>query len=123
MILQSLSGPLLRALVELSSYFLKPDPGSWATWVPRAWMLMFKGFGRWNVVRQGEGVVTLTLDRLPPVCAADAVWPRSVASTLSGILPAVGAVGTVELELVDPAKGTLIFSMRWQAASAAASAG
>ena len=120
MMLDSLRGPLLRSLVDLATRFLGFDPGAWAGWVPRGWMLMFKGFGRWTVVRRGEGVVALTLDRLPPVCAADAVWPRSVGSTLSGILPAVGATGAVEVERVDPATGTVVYVMRWQASSPAA---
>lgn len=120
MMLHSLRGPLLRSLVGLATQFLGLDPGAWASWVPRGWMLMFKGFGHWTVVRRGDGEVTLTLDRLPPVCATDAVWVRSVGSTLSGILPAVGAAGTVEVERVDPATGTVVYTMRWQANSPAA---
>jgi hypothetical protein len=115
LMLQSLRGPLLRALVELATRMLGLDAGAWASWIPRGWPLMFQGFGRWTVVRHGEGEVTLTLTGLPPVCSADAVWPRSVASTLSGILPAVGAAGTVTLDSADPATGTLVYTMRWQA--------
>jgi hypothetical protein len=78
-------------------------------------VLMFQGFGRWTIVRRGEGEVMLTLAELPPVCAADPVWPRSVASTLSGVLPAVGATGTVELDSVDPLQGIAVYTMRWRA--------
>ena len=121
MMRQSLRGPLLSALVELATQFLGLDAGAWARWIPRGWVLMFQGFGRWTIVRRGQaevrgqGEVTLTLAELPPVCATDAVWPRSVASTLSGILPAVGATGTVELDSVDPLKGTVVYTMRWRA--------
>ena len=115
MMQQSLRGPLLRSLVELATHFLGLDAGAWASWVPRGWVLMFQGFGRWTIVRRGEGEVTLTLAELPPVCATDPVWPRSVASTLSGVLPAVGATGTVELESVDPPMGTAVYTMRWRA--------
>jgi len=114
MLLQSLRGPLLRALVDLATHFLGLDAGAWANWIPRGWVLMFQGFGRWTIVRRGEGEVILTLADLPPVCAADPVWPRSVASTLSGILPAVGAVGTVDLDSVDPLLGTAVYTMRWR---------
>jgi hypothetical protein len=114
MMLQSLRGPLLRALVELATHFLGLDAGAWARWIPRGWVLMFQGFGRWTIVRRGEGEVTLTLAGLPPECAADPVWPRSAASTLSGILPAVGATGTVELDSVDPQEGTAVYTMRWR---------
>ena len=114
MMLQSFSGPLLRALVELSRAFLDLDAGAWASWVPRGWQLMFKDCGRWTVVRRGEGEVTLTLAGMPSVCATDGVWPRSVASALSGILPAVGATGTVALERIDPAAGTAVYAMRWR---------
>jgi hypothetical protein len=120
MMQQSLHGPLLRTLVDLATHFIGRDPGAWASWIPRGWMLMFKGFGRWTVIRSGEREVTLTLDQLPPVCAADAVWPRSVASSLSGLLPGVGATGTVELERVDPAGGAIVYAMRWQAGAPAA---
>jgi hypothetical protein len=122
MMLQSLRGPLLRALVELATHFLGLDAGAWARWIPRGWVLMFQGFGHWTIVRRGEGEVTLTLADLPPVCAADPVWPRSVASTLSGILPAVGATGTVELDSVDPLEGTAVYTMRWRPGRPAASA-
>ena len=119
MMQQSLRGPLLRGMLELATRLIGLDPGAWASWIPRGWLLMFKGLGRWTVVRRGEREVVLTLDHLPPACAADAVWPRSVASSLAGILPAVGAAGTVELEQVDPASGTLVYVMRWQAGSSA----
>ena len=115
MMQHSIRGPLLRGLLELATRFIGLDPGAVAGWIPRGWLLMFKGFGRWTVVRRGEREVVLTLDRLPPACAADSVWPRSVASSLAGILPAVGAAGTVELEQVDPATGTVVYVMRWQA--------
>ncbi len=115
MMLQSLRGPLLRSLVDLATHFLGLDAGAWASWIPRGWVLMFQGFGRWTIVRRGEGEVMLTLAELPPVCAADPVWPRSVASTLSGVLPAVGATGTVELDSVDPLQGIAVYTMRWRA--------
>lgn len=115
MMLQSLRGPLLRSLVDLATHFLGLDAGAWASWIPRGWVLMFQGFGQWTIVRRGEGEVMLTLAELPPACAADPVWPRSVASTLSGVLPAVGATGTVELDSVDPLRGIAVYTMRWQA--------
>ena len=114
---QSLRGPLLSGLVELATHFFGLDAGAWASWVPRGWRLMFKDCGGWTVVRHGEGELSLTLDGLPAVCAADPVWPRSVASTLSGILPAVGAEGTVELTRIDVARGTIVYTMRWGARS------
>lgn len=123
MMQQSFRGPLLGALVELATHFFGLDAGAWATWVPRGWRLMFKGCGGWTVVRLGDGELSLTLAGLPAVCATDAVWPRSVASSLSGILPAVGAEGTVELASVDAARGTLVYTMRWNASARAVAAG
>jgi len=120
MMQDSLRGPLLRALVEMATHFLGLDAGAWAGWIPRGWGLMFKHCGRWSVVRRGSGEVVMTLTGLPPICAADAVWPVSVASALSAVLPAVGTVGTVSLESVDPAGGTAVYVMRWQAGLAAA---
>jgi hypothetical protein len=111
---QSFRGPLLRALVELATHFLGLDAGAWAGWIPRGWVIMFKGFGRWTVVRRGEGEVTLTLAELPPVCLAEGIWPRSVASTLTGMLTALDATGTVELDLIDQPKGTAVYTMRWR---------
>jgi len=119
MMQDSLRGPLLRALVEMATHFLGFDAGAWAGWIPRGWGLMFKHCGRWTVVSRGGGEVALTLTGLPPICAADAVWPVSVASALSAVLPAVGTVGTVTLQSVDPAAGTAVYVMRWQAGPAA----
>jgi hypothetical protein len=115
MMLQSFHGPLLRALAEVATRLFGLDAGAWASWIPKGWALMFQGCGRWTVVRNGEGEATLTVVGLPPECASDAVWPRSVASSLSGILPAVGVAGTVELEVVDPRLGTAVYIMRWEA--------
>jgi hypothetical protein len=115
MMQQSMGGPLLRGMAELATRIIGLDPGAWASWIPKGWQLMFKGFGRWTVVRTGEREVTLRLDLLPPVCAADPVWPRSVASSLAGILPAMGATGTVEIDRLDAASGTIAYVMRWQA--------
>jgi hypothetical protein len=115
MMLQSFRGPLLVVLAEIATRFLGLDAGAWASWVPKGWALMFQGCGRWTVVRHGEGEATLTVVDLPPECVSDAVWPRSVASSLSGIIPAVGAEGTVELERIDPRLGTAVYTMRWKA--------
>jgi hypothetical protein len=113
MMQDSLRGPLLRALVETATHLLGLDAAAWASWIPRAWGLMFKECGRWTVVRSGAGSVTLTLSELPPECARDPVWPVSVASALSAVLPAVNAVGTVVLDSVDAASRTAIYTMRW----------
>lgn len=119
MMRQSLRGPLLHALSEIATRLLGLDAGAWATWIPKGWDLMFQGCGRCTVVRRGESEVVVTLAGLPPVCASDAVWPRSVASSISGMLPAVGAEGTVELDQVDLSSGTAVYTMRWQAERAA----
>ncbi len=123
MMLHSFRGPLLRALEEVATRLLGLDAGAWASWVPKGWALMFQGCGRWTVIRHGEGEATLTVVGLPPVCSSDAVWPRSVASSLSGIIPAVGAEGTVELERIDPREGTAVYAMRWNAKAKAPAPG
>jgi hypothetical protein len=106
-------GPLLRALVEAATHVLGLDAGAWARWVPKAWGLMFRDCGHWTVARRDQGESLLTLSGLPPVCAGDAVWPVSVASALSALLPAVGSAGTVRLESLDLASGTAVYCMRW----------
>ena len=106
-------GPLLRALVALATAFFGYDAGRWGSWLPRAWTLIFSECGTMTVERR-EGEATLTLTGLPPACAGDEVWPRSVASALSSMLPMVKVEGSVELRSIDPAAGTATYLMRWR---------
>jgi hypothetical protein len=110
---QATQGPLLRALVALATSVFGFDMGSWVGWAPRAWRLIFYACGTMTVTR-GAGEATVTLTGLPPVCAGDAVWPRSVASALSAMLPVTRAVGTVVLQSVDADRGTAVYLMRWR---------
>ncbi len=113
--LASFDGPILKTMVTTAVRIFGLDPASWARWVPQAWHLLFRGCGDWQVgeVKAGAQVVTLRVAGLPPPCAEDPVWIRSVARSLEALLELARVRGVVETEPRPRGAREVVFTLRW----------
>jgi hypothetical protein len=110
---RAMEGPLLRSLVVAAQRLFDLEPGALARWIPKAWTLMFRECGAWQVRGAGERGVELTLSALPPRLAEDPVWPRSVAASLEALFDVAEVTGQVALAArPGPA---LLFRVTWEA--------
>jgi hypothetical protein len=114
-LLQSFEGPLFRALADGAIHLFGLDPMSWARLVPSGWGLVFRDCGRWDVAHAAPGEVLLTLADVPPACTVDAVWPRSVAASLSAIVDLAQARGEATLAGFEPGAPAMRVALRWSA--------
>lgn len=111
--LESFRSPLFRALVESATTLFGLDAGSWARWIPRAWSLVSRDCGSWEIERVEERLVRATLIAPPPGSLDDAVWLRYVASGLSAILVIARCEGEFALLRVDRERQAALYQMRW----------
>jgi hypothetical protein len=110
---ESFGGPLLRAIVAAAQRTFPGALVAWVHWIPKAWALVFRGCGAWEVELVAPRAVDLRLVALPAAVFADPVWPGSVASSLSAVLDLAGASGTVRLVGLDEGRSAARYEMRW----------
>lgn len=89
------------------------DPGSLATWMPRSFDLMYRGYGRWTVVRTGPKRVELTLSEMPAALASHTPWQRSVRSGTFAVYRLTRVHGDIRLELASAAHPQMMLVMDW----------
>jgi len=104
-----LFGPLFGALVRI----VGTSPAGWASWVPRAWRLLFADCGTWAVEDRGPGSVKLWFEQAPAACLEDEVWLDSVAASLAALADVNRVLGDAELVSVDGAGSLAVFELRW----------
>lgn len=111
----SLDGPILQTLVTTAVRMFGLDPVSFARWVPRAWHMLFRGVGEWQVEElQPEATsAVLTLARLPRACAEHATWIRSVSHSLGALYDLAQVQGIVEVPLLAQDATQVAFRLRW----------
>jgi hypothetical protein len=112
-VLSGLDGPLLGPLFRAAVAAFGRDPGAWIRWIPKAWMLVYRGCGRWTVERLGPNASALAIAGLPPACLDEPMWPCSLASSISAVLAGTGADGTSELVGVDRPRAEARYRITW----------
>ena len=111
--LASFDGPVLQTMVRTAVRLFGLDPASWARWVPKGWSLLFRGCGEWTVGDARAGQVTLTLAAMPPICASDALWVRSVGHSLGALLDLARVRGVVEVAPRAEGASEVAYRLRW----------
>jgi hypothetical protein len=111
---EAFSGPLLRFAVEAVLRVFRWDAAAFAGWVGKGWGLVFRHCGRWHTERIAPGDVLLRLEVLPPECARDDVWLRSVSFSLGAFFVVANASGEVALESIDVATGAASYRVTWR---------
>jgi hypothetical protein len=111
---EAFSGPLLRVVLEAVLRVFRWDVAAFAGWVGKGWGLVFRNCGRWRTERVAPAEILLRLEALPPECARDDVWLRSVSCSLGAFFVMAGASGEVTLETIDAAAGTASYRATWR---------
>ena len=113
LLLAATDTPLLRGFVQAVLRVAVQDPGLYLPWVARGYELLFRDAGHWTVLERKPGWALTQLKGLPPQCASDSVWLKSVASSFLGLLDLINLAGTVALREVDVKTGTATYASRW----------
>ncbi len=111
---EAFSGPLLRIVVEAGLRVFRVDPASFAGWIARGWGLVFRDCGTVIVERGVPGEARLRLTGLPPACATDEIWVRSVAHSLDAVFDVARTRGECTVAAHDPARGEATFRLAWK---------
>ncbi|BDG03803.1 hypothetical protein [Anaeromyxobacter oryzae] len=111
-VLEALDGPLLGPMARIVLAAFGRDAAAWARLVPRAWSLVFRNGGAWEVER-GAGEVRLRVRGLPAACVEEPVWLASAASSMAAVLDATGVSGSSTLEGFDPTARAATYALRW----------
>jgi len=113
----SLHGPILQTLVSTAVRMFGLDPVSFARWVPRAWHMIFRGVGEWQVeeLQPGATSAVLTLASLPPSCADHATWVRSVSHSMGALFDLAKVQGVVDVPPRAQGATRVTFQLRWTA--------
>lgn len=117
MMAEAFRGPLLGTLVQTAFLVIGDDPARWARWIPKGWSLAFQGCGEWRVEPRTPFELALTLERMAPVCAGDAVWPVSVGTSLGALMHAARVTGSIALERIDREAAAAVYAVRWRSGS------
>lgn len=111
--LDSLRGPLFGQVFAALVGVLGGSPATWATWIPRAWGILFGGCGTWAVEERGPATARLWYEDAPEACIGDRVWLDSVGASMAALADVNRVAGDVELLSVDRAAALAIFELRW----------
>ncbi len=111
---EAFSGPLLKIVVEAVLRVFRWDAAAFAGWVGKGWGLVFRNCGTWRTERVGPGEAQLRIEALPPECAEDDVWLRSVSHSLSAFFAVANAPGECTLDAIDAAAGTASYRVSWR---------
>ena len=110
---EAYSGPLLKVVVEAVVRVFRWDAAAFAGWVGKGWGLVFRNCGTWRTERVSAGDAWLRIEALPPECAKDDVWLRSVSHSLEAFFVFAKASGECTLEAIDAAAGTATYRVIW----------
>lgn len=82
--------------------------------IPDGWARVWKDAGWVSVVSIARNVAVLRVHRLPPVIIGSRAWMTAMPISLQTLYELVGARGTVECRVEDPAEGTVLCTFRWK---------
>lgn len=90
------------------------DPASLASWVPKTFDLMYRGYGRWTVQRTGDNEVTMELLDMPAQLATHVLWQRSVRSGMFALYRVTRVEGEIDMEPASAAHRCLRLVLHWR---------
>lgn len=111
--LDAFQSPLLKTLVDSVVRLLGTDTGVFLGWVSKAFELMFKNVGSWEVVERDSESASLQVTGLPPEALDDTIWLASVASSLSSLFELAKVQGATTMRTVDRERAQVIYRLRW----------
>lgn len=120
-VLEGVEGPLLGLLMRTAVRMFGLDPAGFAGWIPKAWVMVFRDVGRWEVGPPSPGTVSLRLEGLPAACR-DPVFARSVACSLGAVPVLAGRSGGARVVERGEDGAAVTFEVIWGAAREAAGA-
>jgi hypothetical protein len=110
---RQMSAPAFAGLVRTALALFRFDTVALAKWIPKAFDIMYKDYGSFEIQELGDGQLNVELCGMPPELLAHRNWHRSVASGLYALFFLTGAKGSTELEPLDAQKRSIRIALRW----------
>lgn len=110
---RQMSAPAFAGLVRTALSLFRFDTVAIARWIPKAFDIMYKDYGTFEIQELGPGELSVELCGLPPELLAHHHWHRSVASGMYALFFLTGAKGTAQLEQVDAQKRSIRVALRF----------
>jgi hypothetical protein len=111
--------PLWKNFVTGAVRLLGKDPGDLGRWIPKAFSLVFRDCGAWNVLQSGECELTLVLSDIPASLVGERRWLRSLGVGMQPLFTVCGETGTSDLAAIDPATRVARYELSWKPAQQA----
>lgn len=110
---RQMSAPAFAGLVRTALALFRFDTVAIAKWIPKAFDIMYRDYGRFEIQDLGQGELRVELQGMPDELRNHKHWHRSVASGLHALYFLTGAKGTTEIEEVDGQSRSLRIALRW----------
>jgi hypothetical protein len=110
---RQMSAPAFSGLVRTALTLFRFDTIGVAKFIPNAFDLMYRDYGRFVIEPTGPEQVDVELQAMPAELVHHDPWLRSVCSGLHALYFLTGVRGTSELLSIDPAKRTMHILLRW----------
>lgn len=110
---RQMSAPAFAGLVRTALALFRFDTVALAKWIPKAFDIMYKDYGSFEIQELGDAQLRVELQGMPNELLKHKNWQRSVASGLQALFFLTGAKGTTEIEQVDVEKCCLRIALRW----------
>jgi hypothetical protein len=110
---RQMSAPAFAGLVRTALSLFRFDTAAIAKWIPKAFDLMYRDYGKLSIEPVGPLHLQLVLRGMPAELASHKNWQRSVASGLYALFFLTGAKGTTELTCASGAGPRMQVDLRW----------
>lgn len=105
--------PLWSSLVATALKLFGLDPGGVAKWVPKAFALMYRDYGTFNVDRVGPAQAVLHLTEMPVELVHSFNWQRSVCSGMYALFFVTRVRGKAQIDDVDVDRRSMRIGLSW----------
>ncbi len=105
--------PLWKPLIGGGLHLLGREPERLARWLPRAFAVVFRGCGIWEVQRPGARELVVLQRQVPAMLISERRWLRSLASGMTALFRLCDTRGTVDLLAIDDETREAEFRLRW----------
>jgi hypothetical protein len=105
--------PLWKPLIGGGLQLLGRDPGRLARWLPRAFSVVFRDCGCWEVQQAGARELAVLQSRIPELLISEHRWLRSLGTGMNALFRLCDTRGTVDLLTIDEDLRAVQFRLRW----------
>jgi hypothetical protein len=111
---EEMKSNVFDAFVKTALRVFAPSPVTMVNRLPSGWGRIWRNAGWVAVVSTARHIAVARIHKLPAPCIRSAPWMAALPISLATLYEIIGATGTVDCRIEDPAEGTALLTFRWK---------